>query len=186
MTRFYLQFARALASRKTRTTAVALIVAGALAIEAAPPEHLCTAIVGGSLGFSLLFAWLFFHHGLHQLPREQRGPLTLVILLVLSGLLIIQAHAVLTLAAELFQLQARRSGVTPPFDGLDAAPPEESPLLPMGALRRPDAPRHPGGDRYRPRFFWKLFRARVAFFVSCFWRPWACGSRWYSRRVASC
>ncbi|HEY0096829.1 MAG TPA: hypothetical protein VGB96_21055, partial [Archangium sp.] len=114
MTRFYLQLARALASRKTRTTAVALIVAGALAIEAAPPERLPTAIVGGSLGFSLLFAWLFFHHGLPQFPREHRGPLTLMILVVLSVLLIIQAHAVLALVHEVFQLQAWRNGVTPP------------------------------------------------------------------------
>ncbi|HEX8821154.1 MAG TPA: hypothetical protein VF794_14590 [Archangium sp.] len=110
----YLQIVKALASRKLRTTAVALIVAGALGIEAAPPERLHTAVVGGSLGFSLLFAWLFFHHGLPQLPQGQRGPLTLVVLVVLSALLIIQARAVLALASEVLQLQASRPGVTAP------------------------------------------------------------------------
>lgn len=114
MTRVYLQLVRALASRKTRTTAVALIIAGALGIEAAPSERLPTAIVGGSLGFSLLFAWLFFHHGLTQLPQKQRGPLTFVVLVMLSALLIIQARAVLSLAAEVLQLQASRNGGTVP------------------------------------------------------------------------
>lgn len=99
------QLVKALASRKTKTTAVALIIAGALVIQAAPPERLQTAIVGGSLGFSLLFAWLFFHCGLPQLRPRERGPFTLVVLVVLSSLLVVQAHAVLELASAVLQAQ---------------------------------------------------------------------------------
>jgi hypothetical protein len=62
-----------------------------------------------------------------------------VVLLMLSALLIIQAHAVLTLASELFQLQARRNGVTPPFDGSDASPPDDRRAA-RGRSPRPAAP----------------------------------------------
>jgi len=101
----YTQLVRILASRKTKTTAVALIVAGALVIHAAPPERFLTALVGGSLGFSLLFAWLFFHSGLSQLPERQRGPFILVVLVVLSALLVVQARAALRLATEVLHSQ---------------------------------------------------------------------------------
>lgn len=120
----YTQLVRGFASRRTRTTAVALIVAGSLVVHAAPPEHFVTAVIGGSLGFSLLFAWLFFHSGLHQLPQKQRGPFILVVLVVLSSLLIVQARAVLTLATE--ALLARNPGAwTVPRAGADeGAPPK--------------------------------------------------------------
>jgi hypothetical protein len=101
----YTQLVKALASRKTKTTAVALIVAGALVIHAAPPERFLTAVVGGSLGFSLLFAWLFFHSGLSQLPERQRGLFLLVVLVVLSSLLVVQARAVLRLATQVLHSQ---------------------------------------------------------------------------------
>ncbi|WNG33902.1 hypothetical protein F0U61_09840 [Archangium violaceum] len=104
----YTQLVRGFASRRTWTTAVALIVAGALVIHAAPPEHFVTAVIGGSLGFSLLFAWLFFHCGLRQLPQRQRGPFILVVLVVLSSLLVVQARAALALATE--ALRAQHSG----------------------------------------------------------------------------
>jgi hypothetical protein len=106
MTHAYSQLVKAFASRKTKTTAVALIIAGALVIQAAPPERLHTAVIGGSLGFSLLFAWLFFHRGLPQLPPRERGLFILVVLVVLSSLLVVQAHAVLELASEVLQAQA--------------------------------------------------------------------------------
>lgn len=114
MTQVYSQLVKALASRKTKTTAVALLVAGALVIQAAPPERFLTAVVGGSLGFSLLFAWLFFHHGLRQLPPRQRGPFTLVVLVVLSSLLNVQLHAVLALASEALQAQASSAWAATP------------------------------------------------------------------------
>ena len=101
----YTQLVKALASRKTKTTAVALIVAGALVIHAAPPERFLTALAGGSFGFSLLFAWLFFHSGLHQLPERQRGPFLVVVLVVLSSLLVVQARAALSLATEVLHSQ---------------------------------------------------------------------------------
>jgi hypothetical protein len=106
MTHVYSQLVKAVASRKTRTTSVALLVAGALVIEAAPPERFHTAVVGGSLGFSLLFAWLFFHQGLPLLPSRQRGPFMLVVLVVLSALLVVQVRAVLALASEVLHTQA--------------------------------------------------------------------------------
>jgi hypothetical protein len=106
MTHVYSQLVKAFASRKTKTTSVALIVAGALMVQAAPPDRLPTAVVGGSLGFSLLFAWLFFHHGLPLLPSKQRGPFTLVVLVVLSSLLVVQTHAMLALASEVLHGQA--------------------------------------------------------------------------------
>ncbi|MCY1074697.1 hypothetical protein [Archangium lansingense] len=101
----YTQLAKLLASRKVKTTAVALLVAGALVIHAAPPERFLTAVAGGSLGFSLLFAWLFFHSGLRQLPERQRGPFLLVVLVVLSALLVVQARAVLSLATAALHSQ---------------------------------------------------------------------------------
>ncbi|AKJ00714.1 hypothetical protein ATI61_120113 [Archangium gephyra] len=101
----YTQLVKILASQKTKTSAVALIVAGALAIHAAPPERFLTALAGGSLGFSLLFAWLFFHSGLHQLPERQRGAFLLVVLVVLAALLVVQARAALSLATEVLHLQ---------------------------------------------------------------------------------
>lgn len=101
----YTQLVKVLASRKTKTTAVALLVAGALVIHAAPPERFLTALVGGSLGFSLLFAWLFFHSGLSQLPERQRGPFLLVVLVVLSSLLVVQSRAVLRLVSEVLHSQ---------------------------------------------------------------------------------
>jgi hypothetical protein len=114
----YTQLVKVLASRKTKTSAVALIVAGALVVHAAPPERFLTALAGGSLGFSLLFAWLFFHSGLHQLPERQRGPFLLVVLVVLASLLVVQARAALSLATELLHSQespARRlQGPGPP------------------------------------------------------------------------
>jgi hypothetical protein len=102
----YAHIAKALASRRVRTTAVALLVAGSLVVNAAPPERFQTAVIGGSTGFSLLFAWLFFHRGIPQLPRKQRGPFILVVLVVLSLLLVVQARAVLALAAEVLRDQA--------------------------------------------------------------------------------
>jgi hypothetical protein len=106
VTHAYSQLVKAFASRKMKTTAVALIIAGALCIDAAPPERFHTAVVGGSLGFSLLFAWLFFQRGLPLLPSRQRGPCMLVILGMLSALLVIQAHAMLALAVEALHAQA--------------------------------------------------------------------------------
>ncbi|HEX5749594.1 MAG TPA: hypothetical protein VFZ09_25415 [Archangium sp.] len=102
----YTQLVKVLASRRTRTSAVALIVAGALVVQAAPPERFLTALAGGSFGFSLLFAWLFFHSGLHQLPERQRGPFLLVVLVVLASLLVVQARAALSLATEVLHSQA--------------------------------------------------------------------------------
>lgn len=101
----YVQLVKVFASRRTRTSAVALIVAGSLVIQAAPPERFLTALAGGSLGFSLLFAWLFFHSGLRQLPERQRGPFLLVVLIVLSTLLVVQAWASLRLATEVLHSQ---------------------------------------------------------------------------------
>lgn len=105
----YTQFVKVFASHKTKTTAVALTVAGALVVLAAPPERFLTALVGGSLGFSILFAWLFFHCGLRQLPQRQRGPFLLVVLVVLSSLLVVQARAVLKLATESLHSQESRA-----------------------------------------------------------------------------
>ena len=101
MTHVYAQLVKAVASRKMKTTAVAFIVAGALMVQAAPPERFHTAAVGGSFGFSLLFTWLFFHQGLPLLPSKQRGLFTLVVLVMLSSLLVVQTHALLALAFEL-------------------------------------------------------------------------------------
>ncbi|KFA94401.1 hypothetical protein [Archangium violaceum] len=108
-THSHAQLVKVLASRNTRTSAVALIVAGSLVIHAAPPERFLTALAGGSLGFSLLFAWLFFHSGLRQLPERQRGPFLLVVLLVLSTLLVVQAWAALRLATEVLHSQEPRA-----------------------------------------------------------------------------
>ncbi|WP_257452440.1 hypothetical protein [Archangium lipolyticum] len=99
------QLIKALASRWVRTSAVALLVAGSLVVNAAPPERFQTAVIGGSTGFSLLFAWLFFHRGIPQLPCKQRGPFILVVLVMLSLLLVVQARAVLSLATEAFRSQ---------------------------------------------------------------------------------
>ncbi|HYO58880.1 hypothetical protein [Archangium sp.] len=121
----YTQLVKALASRKTRTTSVALIVAGALAIHAAPPERFVTAVVGGSLGFSLLFAWLFFHCGLHQIPERQRGPFILVVLGVLSALLVVQSRAVLALATGVLRPPQDARAWTDPRPGAGGEPPLE-------------------------------------------------------------
>ncbi|PTL82284.1 hypothetical protein [Vitiosangium sp. GDMCC 1.1324] len=109
MTDVYTQLVRALASRRTRSTTVALLVAGALVIHAAPPEYLPTAVVGGSLGFALVFTWLFFHSGISRLPPRHRGPLLLGVLVMLSLLLLAQVYAVLALAGEVLQTQALQS-----------------------------------------------------------------------------
>jgi len=101
----YAQLVKTLASRKVRTTTVALLVAGSLIVNAAPPERFHTAVIGGSTGFSLLFAWLFFHRGVPQLPQKQRGPFILVVLVMLSLLLVIQVRAVLVLATEVLRSQ---------------------------------------------------------------------------------
>lgn len=102
----YAQLVKALSSRRVRTTAVALLVAGSLVINAAPPERFQTAVIGSSTGFSLLFAWLFFHLGVPQLPQKQRGLFILVVLVMLSLLLVVQAQAAISLAAEALQHQA--------------------------------------------------------------------------------
>ncbi|OJH40890.1 hypothetical protein [Cystobacter ferrugineus] len=99
------QIARALASRKVRTTTIALLVAGSLVVNAAPPERFHTAVIGGSTGFTLLFAWLFFHRGIPLLPQKQRGPLILAVLVMLALLLVVQARAVLDLATGVLQSQ---------------------------------------------------------------------------------
>ncbi|WPB75476.1 hypothetical protein KYC5002_41595 [Archangium violaceum] len=114
----YVQLVKVFASRRTRTSAVALIVAGSLVIQAAPPERFLTALAGGSLGFSLLFAWLFFHSGLRQLPERQRGPFLLVVLVVLSTLLVMQAWAALRLATEVLHSQEAHAWLSRgPVDG---------------------------------------------------------------------
>ncbi|ATB41722.1 hypothetical protein CYFUS_007192 [Cystobacter fuscus] len=100
------QIARTLTSRKVRTTTIALLVAGSLVVNAAPPERLPTAVIGGSTGFILLFAWLFFNRGISQLPQKQRGPLILVVLVMLALLLVVQARVVLSLVDTVFQSQA--------------------------------------------------------------------------------
>ncbi|HEX8539299.1 MAG TPA: hypothetical protein VF664_17665, partial [Cystobacter sp.] len=94
------------ASRKVRTTSIAFLVAGSLVVNAAPPERFPTAVIGGSTGFTLLFAWLFFSRGISQLPQKQRGPLLLVVLVMSSLLLVVQARAVLSLADAVLQSQA--------------------------------------------------------------------------------
>lgn len=101
------QLAKALASRKVRTTTIALLVAGSLVVNAAPPERFPTAVIGGSAGFTFLFTWLFFNRGISQLPQKQRGPLILVVLVMLSLLLVAQARAVLSLTTAVLQLQAQ-------------------------------------------------------------------------------
>lgn len=100
------QLTKALTSRKVRTTTIALLVAGSLVVNAAPPERFHTAVIGGSTGFTLLFASLFFNRGISQLPQKQRGPLMLAVLVLLSLLLVVQARAVLSLADTVLQSQA--------------------------------------------------------------------------------
>jgi hypothetical protein len=117
MTPSYPQLVKVLASRRTRSTAVALLVAGALVIHAAPAERFPTAAVGGSLGFSLVFVWLFFHCGLSHLPPRQRGPAILLVLVVLSLLLFLQVHALVVLAGEMLRSRASHSCVTQRHEG---------------------------------------------------------------------
>ncbi|WNG19414.1 hypothetical protein [Cystobacter fuscus] len=97
---------KALVSRKLRTTTIALLVAGSLVVNAAPPERFHTAVVGSSTGFTLLFAWLFFEKGIPQLPQKQRGAFILVVLVMLALLLVVQTRAVLSLADAVLQSQA--------------------------------------------------------------------------------
>lgn len=105
-TDFLTSVARVLGSKRVPIAGVAILVAGYVVTTVAPEGSEKNAAIAASAGVLMLFIYFFFHK-LNSFSESQRGPLAIVVLVVSSVLLIVQARA----AIELIQavIESRHS-----------------------------------------------------------------------------
>jgi len=67
------RFRRPLGSRGMLMATLTIAVLGIMLIAAAPPDQRGASLVGASSGFSLFFAYLFFHYGIECTSSSYSG-----------------------------------------------------------------------------------------------------------------